>query len=82
VSRRKEKGFTRAELAQAAVENGLIGDPVGHVVMHHCDNPLCVNPAHLEAATQYENCQDQVRKDRQNLGGRHCPRCLKWFDPA
>lgn len=39
----------------------------GLVIMHSCDNPLCVNPSHLSEATQSENIQDCVQK------GRHVP---------
>lgn len=38
--------------------------PVGLVVMHSCDVPRCVNPAHLSAGTQRENMQDAQRKGR------------------
>jgi hypothetical protein len=40
--------------------------PKGKVVMHHCDNPGCVNPMHLELGTQKENIADMMRKGRQN----------------
>ena len=38
--------------------------PEGHVVMHICDNPWCVNPDHLRAGTAQENVQDCLRKGR------------------
>lgn len=38
----------------------------GAVVMHRCDNPRCVNPAHLAIGSQSENMQDCAQKDRLN----------------
>ena len=43
--------------------------PDGAVVMHICDVPCCVNPAHLRAGTQLENIADRVSKNRSS-GGR------------
>lgn len=51
-----------------AIEHGEV--PAGMVVMHTCDNPACVNPAHLQLGTVADNIQDKMAKGRQRLGSR------------
>lgn len=42
--------------------------PEGQMVRHRCDNPPCVNPAHLELGTSQENDQDRVDRERSARG--------------
>lgn len=39
-----------------------------HIIRHKCDNPPCVNPAHLEDGTLADNSYDTVSRGRQARG--------------
>ncbi len=42
--------------------------PEGKVISHLCNNPQCVNPYHLEIATQKQNVAHMIKSKRDNIG--------------
>ena len=38
--------------------------------LHECDNPFCVNPAHLSEGSQAQNLSDMTRRGRRRWGNR------------
>jgi hypothetical protein len=55
--------------------HGCLPPEDGPRVLHHCDNPPCVNPRHLFNGTQRDNMQDSLRKDRNPHVRESCPEC-------
>lgn len=49
--------------------------PDGMVILHTCDNPPCVNPAHLKVGTRAENNKDMKAKGRYNYDPSHYTHC-------
>lgn len=63
---------SKAELAHRVswfLANGPIPDGMG--VLHSCDNPPCVNPAHLFLGTSLDNNADCRSKGRHAYGERN-----------
>ena len=48
--------------------------PPGKVISHLCNNPQCVNPWHLEIATQKQNMRHMILSKRDQIGRKLTPR--------
>jgi hypothetical protein len=51
-----------------AIEAGLDMSDKDLLACHTCDNPSCINPAHLVIASRQWNMQDMISKGRQRKG--------------
>jgi predicted XRE-type DNA-binding protein len=54
--------WIRAHRLSWEIANGSI--PAGGHVLHHCDNPACVNPAHLYVGSHQQNMRDRAERKR------------------
>ena len=78
---RRIDGMVRSHRVAYELHNGAIPKGKGHngtCVCHKCDNPLCVNPAHLFIGSNFDNVADRVAKGRSSSGETHC--CAKLTD--
>lgn len=64
-------GKRKASMAHRVVFAAIVGPiPTDKNVLHKCDNPSCVNVAHLFLGTQLENVRDCAAKGRRRYSGR------------
>ena len=68
IRQNKGKKYKAHRIAYCDSKNIDINDIDGLVVMHLCDNPLCINPEHLKVGTHQDNMDDMVSKNRQPKG--------------
>ena len=62
------RGGNRLKMARYIFEKYKGDIPKGLSVLHLCDNPGCINPAHLYTGTQQDNTNDMFERGRNARG--------------
>lgn len=68
VKKHKGKLVRAHRLSYCQSKNINMSDIEGLIILHLCDNRLCINPEHLRAGTHADNCADKLSKNRQARG--------------
>ncbi len=81
IRRRTDKVRVYAHRYSLSVATGT-DLPSTALVLHSCDNPRCVNPAHLRVGTHRDNSEDRTERNRNASGDRsgarlHPERCAR-----
>ena len=63
--------YRHHRIAYCEANNITIDSIKGAEVLHLCDNPSCINPAHLRLGTRDDNAADMKAKGRAAVGTQH-----------
>lgn len=64
----REGGAKLTRLAHRAAYEFFVGRiPDGLLVLHKCDNRICINPAHLYVGTQKDNVRDIMERGQHGI---------------
>ncbi len=67
--RRGKKLYIATRLAMHFTQKFDLSSP--YFILHHCDNPKCLNTKHLYVGTQTDNTRDRMKRKRGHQGERH-----------